>query len=107
MKPAESSPRSFYTGDFPHPSPSWSSPGFDTLVDMASNLYSLTGYGLAASAAYFVSLAVYRLYVSPLAKFPGPRLAALSNWYEFYYDVVREGQFTWQVQKLHREYGKT
>jgi hypothetical protein len=30
---------------------------------------------------------------------------ALSRWYEFYYDVVKEGQFTLQIQKLHDKYG--
>lgn len=74
---------------------------------MASSIYPAVFYGLTAYAVYLVSLALYRLYFSPLAKFPGPRLAALTNWYEFYYDVVREGEFTWQIQKLHRVYGKT
>ena len=74
---------------------------------MASSIYPVFVYGLAAYAVYLVSLAVYRLYFSPLVKFPGPKLAALTNWYEFYYDVVREGEFTWQIQKLHRRYGKT
>lgn len=69
--------------------------------------YLAVAYGLAAYAIYLVSLAIYRLYFSPLAKFPGPKLAALSNWYEFYYDVLKEGDFTWHIQKLHREYGKT
>ncbi|KAH7351363.1 cytochrome P450 family protein [Rhexocercosporidium sp. MPI-PUGE-AT-0058] len=49
--------------------------------------------------------AVYRLYWSPLAGYPGPKLAALSNWYEFYYDVVLQGQFTVQIQSLHKQYG--
>lgn len=41
----------------------------------------------------------------PLAHFPGPKLAALSKWYEFYYDVVLKGQFTFQIQDLHKKYG--
>ncbi|SPO05572.1 related to cytochrome P450 CYP3/CYP5/CYP6/CYP9 subfamilies [Cephalotrichum gorgonifer] len=72
---------------------------------MAISSCSVAAYGLAAYATYLGSLAVYRLYFSPLAKFPGPKLAALSNWYEFYYDVIREGDFTWQIKKLHEKYG--
>ncbi|ORY58843.1 putative cytochrome P450 [Pseudomassariella vexata] len=54
---------------------------------------------------YLLLLAVYRLYFSPSARFPGPRLAALSFWYEFYYDVWKEGQYTWKIRELHQEYG--
>lgn len=50
-------------------------------------------------------IAVQRLLVSDLAGFPGPRLAALTNWYEFYYDVILQGQFTTHIQELHRQYG--
>jgi hypothetical protein len=52
-----------------------------------------------------VGVAIYRLYFSPIAKFPGPKLAALTSWYEFYYDVVLKGQFTFQIQAMHRKYG--
>lgn len=55
---------------------------------------------------YTVYGAVYRLYLSPVSKFPGPRLAALTFWYEFYYDVVKRGQYTWKIRDLHRQYGK-
>lgn len=48
---------------------------------------------------------IYRLYLSPVAKFPGRKLAALSFWYEFYYDVVKRGEYGWQIQKMHEEYG--
>jgi hypothetical protein len=54
---------------------------------------------------YLVALALYRLYISPLAKFPGPKLAALSKWYEFYYEVLLKGHFTFQIQGLHKKYG--
>ena len=54
---------------------------------------------------YLLSLGIYRLYFSPLAKFPGPRLAALTNWYEFYYELIQAGQFTSKIQELHKQYG--
>jgi hypothetical protein len=54
-----------------------------------------------------VSLAVYRLYFSPLAGFPGPKLAALTQWYEFYWNVIKSGQFTFHIQDLHDRYGKS
>ncbi|KAK6440868.1 hypothetical protein LTR95_002910 [Oleoguttula sp. CCFEE 5521] len=49
--------------------------------------------------------AIYRLYLSPLAKFPGPRLAALSSAYTFYYDVVKRGKLPWKLKRLHEQYG--
>ncbi|KAI3318956.1 putative cytochrome P450 [Xylariaceae sp. AK1471] len=55
--------------------------------------------------SYLTCLVFYRLYLSPLSKFPGPKLAAISKWYEFYYDVILRGQFTFQIQKMHRKYG--
>ena len=56
-------------------------------------------------ALYPLLLGAYRLYLSPAAKFPGPKLAALTFWYEFYHDVWREGQYTWKIRDLHRQYG--
>lgn len=55
--------------------------------------------------AYLVVGAVYRLYFHPLAKFPGPKLAALTGWYEFYHDIIHKGQFIWKLQELHDKYG--
>lgn len=51
--------------------------------------------------------AAYRLYLSPLAKFPGPKLAALTSWYEFYYDYFERGRFTWKIKELHALYGQS
>ena len=65
--------------------------------DQEHNIYASKGQILALGAAvyglYLIGLAVYRLYFSPIAKFPGPKLAALTRWYEFYYEVVLRGQF--------------
>lgn len=57
-------------------------------------------------AAYVLVLAVYRLYLHPLSKFPGPRLAAVTSWYEGYYEIVKNGQYSRQISKLHDLYGK-
>jgi hypothetical protein len=61
--------------------------------------------GAVASTLYILTLSVYRLYLSPVAKFPGPKLAALTFWYEFYYDVIKRGRYTWKIKELHEKYG--
>lgn len=63
----------------------------------------VTGLALA----YTISIVVYRLYLSPIANIPGPRLAAATFWYEFYFDVVKQGRYTWRIGELHEQYGKT
>lgn len=55
--------------------------------------------------AWLAGLAVYRLYLHPLSKFPGPKLAALTKWYEAYYEIVLNGKFTFHIEDLHRKYG--
>jgi hypothetical protein len=49
--------------------------------------------------------AVRRLYLHPLAHIPGPKLAALTWWYEFYYDIIQPGQYVFHIQELHKQYG--
>ena len=61
--------------------------------------------GIGAFAFYIIGLYLYRLLFHPLAKFPGPKLAAISNWYEFYWDVLQHGKFTEHIQDLHKQYG--
>ncbi|KAI2638933.1 cytochrome P450 [Hypomontagnella submonticulosa] len=56
-------------------------------------------------AGYILVVGVYRLYFSPLAKIPGPKIAALTTWYNAYYDLWQRGQYVWVVEEMHRKYG--
>ncbi|OTB06228.1 hypothetical protein M426DRAFT_72312 [Hypoxylon sp. CI-4A] len=55
-------------------------------------------------AVYFATLSFYRLFLHPLSRFPGIELAAVSRWYEGYYDVVQNGQYTFKIAELHKRY---
>lgn len=61
---------------------------------------------LSLFLGWVLSLYIYRLTLHPLSRFPGPKLAAVTRWYEYYYDVTLQGQFVFVVQKLHQQYGK-
>jgi len=54
---------------------------------------------------YLIVLPIYRLYLSPLAKFPGRKLAIITPWYEFYYEYIKRGVYTWEIQDMHKKYG--
>ena len=67
--------------------------------------WSLIVSGLVLSYLWAVDIAIYHLFLHPLTRFPGPKLAPLTTWYEGYYDVVKKGRFTFHLETLHKEYG--
>ncbi|KAG8160990.1 hypothetical protein KVR01_009254 [Diaporthe batatas] len=60
---------------------------------------------LLVAALLTIGGAIRRLFFHPLAHIPGPRLAALTWWYEFYFDVIQPGQYVFKIQELHKRYG--
>ena len=82
------------------------------MADGASSLgyssYSglqLSGFVISLSLLYLFSVGIYRLYLSPLTKYPGPGLAALTTLYEFYYDYIKPGKYEWKIKEMHAKYG--
>lgn len=61
--------------------------------------------GALALVLWTVYVALWRLFWSPLSKFPGPKLAALTLWYEFYFDVIKGGMYIWEIERMHKKYG--
>lgn len=82
---------------------------FQFIEDLVSSsrLSLFAASSAIATVFYWAFLAFYRLYWSPLAKIPVPKLAALTQWTETYYDVFHGdgGQFMWQYRKWHEQYG--
>ncbi|KAK0656434.1 cytochrome P450 CYP542B3 [Cercophora newfieldiana] len=76
------------------------------IADLVSSLTPAHFAGLLGLLAiYTIYGAIWRLYFSPIAHIPGPRLAALTWWYEFYYDIILGGQYVYKMKDLHKEYG--
>ncbi|KAL2829520.1 cytochrome P450 [Aspergillus cavernicola] len=65
-------------------------------------LFVVFGIGLVI---YCAVLSIYRIYFHPLSHIPGPKLAAITHGYEFYYNVIKGGLFIWEVERLHKVYG--
>ncbi|KAM7185683.1 Trichodiene oxygenase [Naviculisporaceae sp. PSN 640] len=72
---------------------------FQSLTTTSTLLWCVVGY--------LGGLVLYRLYLSPLARarVPGPKLAALTFWYECYYDVIQPAQYVFKIKEMHAKYG--
>lgn len=73
-----------------------------TLAFSGSTLLLL---GLRGTFLYCLIPVFYRLFLSPLARFPSSKIAAATLLYEFYYEVIKRGQFTFKVREWHEQYG--
>lgn len=76
----------------------------DLLPTATSSIRPLIMISGASILLPIAVIAIYRLYLHPLRGVPGPRFAAVSELYGFYYNVVRGG-YSKQFESLHKYYG--
>lgn len=72
------------------------------IATLSSHAWAVCGIILGL---YLSSLAIYRLFLHPLSSYPGPKIAALTVWYEFFYDCLLRGHYTFEIQRMHKKYG--
>jgi hypothetical protein len=60
---------------------------------------------LSAFILQYVCRIIYRLWFSPLAGFPGPKLAAMTSLYEFYFDFFKKAKYCFEIERMHQVYG--
>ncbi|KAI0548664.1 cytochrome P450 [Xylaria curta] len=76
-----------------------------TTMKLQSGISALVSALFLAWLIKCVLLVFYRLYLSPLARFPGSKLAAATGWYEFYYDYWLNGKYIFEIERMHKKYG--
>lgn len=73
--------------------------------------YEVTRSSLALALVMICTIGIfshcfYNLYLHPLCRIPGPKLAAMTSWPDFYYDVVKDGSYLFEIRKMHDKYGE-
>lgn len=84
-----------------HPYKSW----FKIVEPNMALSYFLTFF--FALVVYTLAIAFYRVRFHPLHGYPGPRLAAVSELYRFYFDMISRGggEIVNHLEELHAIYG--
>jgi hypothetical protein len=80
---------------------------FSAISDCSATIASLlTPLNFILLSLPLVGLVVvYRLWFGPLASFPGPKLAALTGWYETYFECAQRGRYWVEIERMHEQYG--
>jgi hypothetical protein len=80
--------------------------GSDQLLSARNSVAAVVGI-LGCWLGYRVLLIFYNLSpFHPLARFPGPKIAAASYLYEAYYDWWLVGRYGHEIRRMHEKYGE-
>ena len=60
---------------------------------------------LAVVVVWTAAKVVYNLFLHPLSKFPGPKLAAATSWWQTYLEIVQGKSLSLTLLDLHAKYG--
>ena len=74
------------------------------IPSVGASIWDVAGGTVALLFLYRSLVIIYRLFLSPLARFPGPKLAAATSWYEGFFDL-RSKNFPDVLSGLHDQYG--
>jgi hypothetical protein len=74
------------------------------LASGISSLISLQPL-IATLVLYVLYKVVYRLFFHPLSNVPGPWYAAISTFYEFWWDAPKSGRYMFKIEEMHKKYG--
>lgn len=79
----------------------------ESLTDLATEKPAIVTASLAifALVSWLFQRVTYRLYLHPLAKFPGPAAAAATRLWKGYIECGRSISFCHFLEKLHIDYG--
>lgn len=72
----------------------------------ACKMSPITCFLLGSVVAYVLLTIIYRLYIHPLSRLPGPRLAAVTRLYEIYYAAWGAASFDDEINQMHQRYGE-
>ena len=71
--------------------------------DLTTHVYMMLAVSIFLSFSFFLLLAIYRLTLHPLAKYPGPLLAKITELYPLYRSIIGDRHVTFW--RLHKQYG--
>lgn len=81
----------------------------DSLLHPLSDAPGMSLLSLVALAACSLTFAAYAIsifYRSPIARYPGPKAAALSRYWQAFVKLVRGRSFVLELEELHKKHGK-
>jgi hypothetical protein len=81
---------------------------WESLTGLATEkpVIATTSVAIFALITWLIQRIFYRLYLHPLAKFPGPAAAAATRLWKGYIECGLNISFCHFLEKLHEEYGR-